>query len=217
MQILMTDSSKKVRKTRKRDLIVIFTLLVSMWCVSRAAAGVIPPLSSHSATFSWTAVPEHTAGNYRLAIGTSSGQYTQYHDVRLASEFRVDGLEFGRTYYAVVTAVGDDGLESPPSVELAFTVAPPPLPAGVELGFDASGGPLLRWSYARAALGTSPEFVIQTSGDLQRWTVLETVIGNPPGGEDGELLRFSRAIDGSAAQKFFRLTARNWMGESTGP
>ncbi len=217
MQILMTDWFKKAPKTRAGGLIAIFTLLISMLCVNRAAAVVFPPLSTHSATFTWAAVPEHAAGTYKLAIGTSSGQYTQYHEVRLVSEFRVDGLEFGRTYYAVVTAVGDDGLESPPSVELAFTVAPPPLPAGVEVAFDGSGGLLLRWSFARAALGTSPEFVIQTSGDLQRWTVLETLTANPPSGEDGAWLRFSQAIDGSAAQKFFRLTARNWMGESTGP
>ena len=183
-----------------------------MLCLSRAVATT----STHSATLAWDPVSEQSVVGYRLLIGTSSGDYTRSYNVGLATDFFIDGLDYGQTYHAVVISLGADGFESEPSTELVFTVAPPPLPFGAQVAFDASGRPLLQWSYSKAALGSSPEFVIQASADLQNWSVVETISADQPSADDGHLLKFVRPIEGSAPQMFYRITARNWMGESKG-
>jgi chitodextrinase len=44
------------------------------------------------------------------------------------TQYQVDGLTYGTTYWFVVTAINSDGLESAYSNEVAYTPMPPPDP-----------------------------------------------------------------------------------------
>jgi hypothetical protein len=193
--------------------IVAFSCGLCLTNVSTAAE----PSPTHSATLAWDPVPESVLMGHRVLIGTSSGQYTATHEVGLTPQLTLGGLEFGQTYYAVVISLGNDGLESEPSSELVFTVAPPPLPSATQVAIDGSGQVVLQWSFSKAALGSSPEFVIQASPDLSQWAEVETVSADQPAAEEGGMVKFVRPIAAAGPQMFYRLTARNWMGESTGP
>jgi hypothetical protein len=195
--------------------IVAFISALSIAAITKAAT--LDPASTHSVTLAWDAAPESVVTGYRVSIGTSSGQYTQTQEGGLATQMTLGGLEFGQTYHAIVTSLGDGGVESEPSTELSFTVQPPPLPLGAQVAFNASGQGMLQWNFPVAALTSSPEFIIQSSPDLINWTVVETVSADQPGVEEGGLMNFVWPLPVMGSQMFYRLTARNWMGESTGP
>jgi hypothetical protein len=198
-------------------LIGILTFLMPMLYLSRSSATTVPPPSTHSVTLAWDAVPDSVVTGYRVMIGISSGQYMKSYDVGLTTDFLIDGLEFGKTYYAVVSSLGVDDFESSPSAELAFTVAPPPLPLNTQAAIDASGQCVLQWNYPKAALTYAPEFIIQASPDLIHWTEVETISAEHPSVEENGFLKFMRPTAMMGTQMFYRLTARNWMGDSTGP
>lgn len=195
----------------------IVAFLSGMCFMNDSTAATLDPLPSESVTLAWDAVPDTELTGYRLLIGTSDGPFTESYVVGLTPQLTVSGLEFGQTYHAVVITLGVGTLESEPSTELTFTVAPPPLPLDTQIARKAYGQVVLQWSFSKAALGSSPEFIIQASPDLSNWTEIETISVDQSVAEDGGLLKFVRPIHASGPQMFYRLTARNWMGESTGP
>ena len=182
-----------------------------------AGAATTPPVTLHTVNLGWDVVPDAGITGYKIYVGTQSQQYTESYDTGFQTTFSASGREFGKTYYFVVTAIGSTGLESVISDQLAVTVAPPPLPVGGQMVSNGSGQPGLQWTFPRSALDSSPAFIVQASSDLVNWTVVDTVLPGQSTGGDAQTLQFNWPVAITGNQKFYRLTARNWMGESTLP
>ena len=175
----------------------------------------VPVVTLHTLTLGWDAVSETGITGYRVHVGTQSRQYTGLHDTGLQTTFPVGGLEFGQTYYFVVSAIGSTGLESAVSDEIAVTVAPPPLPVGGRMVSNGSGQPSLQWTFRRADLGSSPAFIVQASSDLVHWTQVDTVLPGQATGGDAQNLQFAWPVAITTGNRmFYRLTAKNWVGQS---
>ena len=71
--------------------------------------------------------------------------------------------------------------------------------------------------FPKSALGSSPEFVVSASPDMVTWTEVDTILPAQASGGDALNLEFSWPMQVVGSQRFFRLTARNWMGNSTAP
>ncbi len=175
------------------------------------------PGAGESVTIGWNPVPEPDLQGYRVFLGTQSGQYTQTFDAGTETSILLDNLQAGQTYYFTVTAIGSTGLESQPAEELQLTIAPPPLPLGVSLVASGPRNLNLQWTFPASAMGSSPEFIVQASADLRNWREVATVPASDSIGENGQVIEFSWSIPRTAERMFYRLTAKNWLGTSTGP
>lgn len=178
---------------------------------------IVPTVALYSMNLGWDAVPDTTLTGYRVHVGTQSLQYTTVYDAGLATVFPIPALEYGKTYYFVVSAIGSSGLESVLSDELAVTIATPPLPTGGQVVLAGSGQPGLQWTFPRSALSSSPDFIVSASPDLVNWTPVGTVSSSQSTGGDAQTLQFAWPIQTPATQMFYRLTARNWIGDSRLP
>jgi hypothetical protein len=174
-------------------------------------------LGIHTMRLGWIAAPEPDVASYRVQVGTRSKEYDTSYDAGPVTVFPISGLEFGKTYYFVVSAIGSGGLEGDLSDELAVTIAPPPLPGGSRLISSSNGSSGLQWTFPRSGLGSSPEFVVMESEDLVNWKAVATVIPDQSTGGDSQSVHFSWPLQVTGAKMFYRLTARNWMGESMAP
>lgn len=163
----------------------------------------------------WNAVPETGILGYKVYVGTASNQYTQTYDAGTSLSLTIPDRVLGTTYYFAVKSVGSGGLESVFSGEIAVTIATPPLPAGGAIAVNGSGQRSLSWSFPKAALTASPEFVIEQSVDLVNWTVAATVQPSASTGGNTQTANFSWPVAVSGPRRFYRLTARNWLGTST--
>lgn len=76
------------------------------------------------ATLRWTPNEESDLNEYRVYYGTASREYGPYVPVPSGSEYTVEGLEPGRTYFFSVTAVDTSGNESGFSAEVSKAIAP---------------------------------------------------------------------------------------------
>lgn len=171
----------------------------------------------HTVPLAWDPVAESGIQGYKVYVGTASGQYSQIYDAGTTPAFSVAAMEFGKTYYFAVKTIGGTGLESGFSTELVVKIAPPPLPVGGTISRNASGQAGLNWSFPVAALGSSPSFIVEASADLVTWVQVDTVQPAQATGGDSQTLQFSWPFAISGPRKFYRMTARNWLGASTGP
>jgi len=95
----------------------------------------------------WTPSPEPTVGAYNIAISTApGGEYRKINTVGLSSA-RIIGLENGRTYYFVVTAItnGQPPLESERSAEVPATPIAPQMGAPELVGQVQEGEITVSW------------------------------------------------------------------------
>jgi fibronectin type 3 domain-containing protein len=87
-----------------------------------------------SVTVSWQPNTESDLGGYQVYYGTSSNFYSTFRDVGKATQWVVDGLGAGSTYYFAVTAYDLNGNESAYSQEVMYRVedyTPPTLASAV--------------------------------------------------------------------------------------
>ena len=177
----------------------------------------LPAAILYGLNLAWNPVPETNITGYKVYVGTQSGQYTATYATGTTAAFPLSGLNFGQTYYLAVSAVGSTGIESPLSAELAVIIAPPPLPMGSQLTSTASGALALEWTLPTSAMGSSPEFIVQASPDLVKWTQVDTVLASDSVGGDAQSQQFSWSVPtgGAGGRMFYRLTAQNWLGSST--
>ena len=75
-----------------------------------------------TATVSWNSNPETDIAGYRLAYGTTLGVYNTQVDVGTTPTTSVTGLTAGTTYYFVVSAINQAGLQSQPSAVVSYWV-----------------------------------------------------------------------------------------------
>jgi hypothetical protein len=190
-----------------------FALMAGMqWMAPAAGAATF-----HTIPLAWNAVPESGIQGYKVYVGTASRQYTQIYDAGTTPALSVAAMELGKTYYFAVKTIGGTGLESDFSTELVVKIAPPPLPVSGGISTNASGQTGLNWSFPVSALDSSPEFIVEASDNLVTWTQVDTVQPAQSIGGDSQTLRFSWPFAISGPRKFYRMTARNWLGASTGP
>ncbi|MES2920243.1 MAG: fibronectin type III domain-containing protein [Verrucomicrobiota bacterium] len=195
-----------------------FATFAAFALFTQLATAALPPSPGETLTLEWNAVSEPDLQDYRVYVGTQTGQYTRTLDAGTATSVPIDQLEVGQTYYLAVTAIGSTGEESPPSAELVVTIATPPVPTGAQLSPNETGGLALQWTFPSSAMGSSPDFIVQASSDLVNWTEVATVLAENSLGGDGQLEHFSWPVPTTADErKFYRLTARNWLGSSTTP
>ncbi len=166
-------------------------------------------------TLGWDANSQAGISGYRVHVGTQSRQYGASYNTGLATSFPVGNLEYGTTYYFAVSSLNGTGLESTVSEELAVTVARPSLPVGSRMTSAGVGQKGLQWTFPRSGLNTYPAFIVQASSDLVNWTQVATVLPEQATGGDAQSVQFDWPIATTGTQMFYRLTAKNWMGEST--
>lgn len=185
--------------------------------IAFTTASPVVPLGLHTLRLGWVSAPEPDIASYRVQVGTRSKGYDTSYDAGPVTVFPISGLEFGKTYYFVVSAISRGGLEGDLSDELAVTIAPPPLPGGSRLVSSSNGSTGLQWTFPRSGLGSSPVFVVMESEDLVNWKAVDTVIPDQSTGGDLQSVHFSWPLQITGTKMFYRLTARNWMGESMAP
>ncbi len=100
-----------------------------------------------SVTLAWDPSPTPTVVGYTIQYGTNSGQYSEFLLLGNETTAVVPDLLEGVTYYFVVTAHTEEGLESDPSNELEYTVPdgninylPPSLNPLSDIAFDEGSG-----------------------------------------------------------------------------
>ncbi|MFA5074350.1 MAG: fibronectin type III domain-containing protein [Nitrospirota bacterium] len=103
------------------SMFVIFFFLVS--CGAGGGGGTVSTPTTGIATLNWTA-PSSSGDitGYKIYYGTTSGNYTNTADARLATSYIFRNLARGYTYYFVVRAYNKDGVESNPSNEKSKTI-----------------------------------------------------------------------------------------------
>ncbi len=185
--------------------------------VSFQTAAPLPPGGLHSLNLAWNPVSDSTVAGYRVQVGNSSRNYTSSYNVGSLTTFPVADLEFGKTYYFVVSAIGTTGLESELSSELAVKIAPPPLPGNVVMGSTSAnssvpGVPCLKWKFPASDLGSSPEFLVSMSSDLIHWVDAGPVSPSQSTVSSAGDVEFSWPIQVTSGKMFYRMTASNWMG-----
>ena len=143
MQSVLTISFLKPRR-------FITRLMGILRCCLVISAVTLPSLAraEKSVTLAWDPSPTPTVVGYTVQYGTNSGQYSEFLLYGIETTAVIPELQEGVTYYFVVTAHTDEGLESDPSNELVYTVPdgtitylPPSLNLIQDLIIDEDSGP----------------------------------------------------------------------------
>lgn len=132
--------------------------LLTLWVVTAHAA-----FPTSRVTLVWDPSPDPRVEGYAIWYGNTSSVYPTRVDVGNTTTATISDLAIGQTYYFVAIAYAADGLESPPSNEVEYTV--PGLLSASHA--TARGLAMLRFD------GYPGETVaVQASEDLKNWTTL---------------------------------------------
>jgi hypothetical protein len=175
--------------------IAVFLMTVNSCAV---AAGI---------TVAWDPNPEPDIIGYQLHYGIASGIYTHTIDAGNATSATISDLVPGSTYYLVVTAWNSNSLESPPSNEIAFTLAAPPPPPGAISSISRWYNGMIQLTVTLSApqlttqaLTTASAIHVYYSNDLATWTWLQDIT---PGSGTVSIFDPGAAL---ARQRFYRLS-----------
>jgi hypothetical protein len=154
-----------------------------------------------SVTLAWDPSPTPTVVGYTVQYGTNSGQYSEFLLLGIETTATVPELREGVTYYFVVTAHTEEGLESDPSNELVYTVPdgtipylPPTLSLIPDMIIDEdSGHQTVTLSGLSAGITSSNITITATASNPG--LVPYIAISYPTGGSEG-FLTFAPAPNG---------------------
>ena len=212
--------SKTLKPYKKSPFILLSALALAASGVAlttKTQAATVGPGTVHSVTLAWDAVTDSDIQGYKVHVGTQPGQYTQTLDAGTNLSHSVGNLAYGQTYYFSVRAVDAAGLESGYSPELTLTVSLPQLPPSASLATGGSGPTGLQWSYPKSALNSHPDFIIESSTDLVSWSPAGTVAAYASTGSTATHMNYNFTVTRNGPQRFYRLSARNWLGDSIAP
>lgn len=212
--------SKTHKPLSKSPIKILSALALAVGGISlntQTQAAIVGPGTVHSVTLAWDAVPEADIQGYKVHVGTQPGQYTQTLDAGTNLSHSVGNLAYGQTYYFSVRAVDAAGLESGYSPELTLSVKLPQLPPSATLAAIGTGPTGLQWSYPKSALTAHPDFIIESSTDLVSWSPAGTVAAHASTGSTATDVTYNFAVTRNGPQRFYRLSARNWLGDSSAP
>ncbi len=211
----------RTNETFKYPFVSVVALAVLAWMLSLSgvSGAFSQPPPGESLTLAWDEPHDPNIASHRIYVGMASGQLNLYGETGGDSTFSfiIEGLQRGSTYYFAVSAVNNAGLESPRSDELSIVIDTPPLPTGSNLAKSPGGGYSLQWSFPVSHLTSSPEFFVHRSTDLVKWTVVDVVGAYDFTAWDSNSVGFTWPIPANGGTAFFRLSARNWLGDSAGP
>ena len=93
-------------------------IAISLACLGSAAiAATAPPVN-----LAWTSNPENNITGYRVSFGSTSGVYQNTLNVGTTPSAAISGLLEGNTYFFVVAAVNQAGLQGPASDEVSYQI-----------------------------------------------------------------------------------------------
>jgi hypothetical protein len=156
-----------------------------------------PAFADETIELGWTPDTDPDVVGYVVGYGTTSGQYTDHVAVGLGAVATVTNLQAGSTYYFEVTAYNAEGLASPPSQEISYTV---PSQNVLVLSLSPIGGGLFTLSFPTLA---SQWYEVQASTDLQTWnTIWVTAVAT-----SNASVQFIDPDAASLASRFYRVIA----------
>src|ERR1043166_2880711 len=152
-------------------------------------------------TLEWDPNPDAEVVQYHAYVGTQSGSYDRFIDAGTQTSVHMSPLDPGVTYYFSVTTSTLDGLESPFSSEISYTV---PID-----GTNADLTPLAIMlpnigSSVSLAFNVNPglQYMVQASFDLRTWQTLETLAP-----ETADTITWNDISAPSYPQRFYRIVA----------
>jgi len=119
-----------------------------------------------SLTLNWNASKDQTVTGYNIYYGKSSGVFDHKISVGTATSATISGLVEGTTYFFVATASDAQGLESPPSGQISYTVP------GTWLSITSTVNGSSRSVLIASSSLVQPAWTLQTSSNLRTWTTL---------------------------------------------
>jgi hypothetical protein len=148
-----------------------------------------------SVTLAWDPNPSPEVAGYRLYEGLVSGVYTTVIDVGDSTSVTASNLICGATYYFAVTDYDNNGLESPFSSEISYTVPPTPVPVTMQL----LNSPQPQQMQISATAPAGYLYNVEATSDLANWDVIGSALADANG-----LLQY---MDPAAtnAMRFYRL------------
>jgi hypothetical protein len=148
----------------------LYTLLfvgAALFLTSRAAA-------VQNITLGWEPSDDPTVAGYHVYCRTAGGgPYGTTVHVTIDTRIRIDGLVEGTTYFFIVTAYDNTGLESLPSNEVSYTVPR----AALRMDRIQAGG--LPMAFSIVANSTPPAWTLEASEDLRTWKPVATGSNEP--------------------------------------
>ena len=125
-------------------------LLTSLLTPIQAFGTALP--GPASVALAWNPNPESDVASYQLSYGTNPGVHPNSVAAGSNTTATVTGLVEGTTYYFVVSAVNQTGLQSAASAEISYQI--PVTPASVTLAWDPN--PETDVASYQLSYGTSP-------------------------------------------------------------
>jgi hypothetical protein len=158
------------------------------------------PPNEIGVTLEWDPNPEPEVAGYYVYVGTQSGVYTRVIDSGSLVVVRVAPLDPGITYYFAVTARTDDGLESPFSDEVSYTVPIDGIRAALApMTFGVAHGALaMRFSTQRGC-----RYFVQATEDFLTWRTVETF-----GPDTADEIYWQDPMTSSYGHRFYRVVAQ---------
>ena len=154
--------------------------IASIWKRSATALGCLAVALSAPAsalTIAWDPNPEADISCYVLSYGTQPGVYPNTIDAGANTSATVTGLAEGTSYYFVVTASNQAGLQSPPSAEISYQV--PGTPAATPAAIPQDGWSL-RYVDSEETNGYAATYAIDGNPNTFWHTAWRTVAPPPP-------------------------------------
>jgi len=133
--------------------------------------------TGQSAVLAWNRSTNATVAGYNVYYGGTSHTYTNVISAGNATNATISGLVQGTTYYFAATSYTAEGLESPFSTEVSYTV--PGLLYGVKFRITPAGLHILT---VTGPVGHT--FDILATQDFVTWTVIGTVTVGASGSLD---------------------------------
>ena len=152
---------------------IYYALWVAIWF---AIAYFLQPAKGASVTLAWDANPEPDIAGYKVYYGTESGSYLEPLTLEGAPaepQFTVPDLDNEETYYFVVTAFNENGLESLPSNEVVAEIPAAdsyPSPAFEQVALTAEDPPQLRFTLRWETYPGAQRYKVWAGGAVIRTT-----------------------------------------------
>lgn len=217
MHFAKNTLSKNAAGSGRSTTLGFLTVALCGLGVGAAHAASPSPGALHKLNLGWNPVPEDGVQGYNIYLGTTRGEAKPLARKVNRLNHVIESLEYGKTYFVTVRAIGRTGAEGAPSEEMEIKVTTPPLPRAGRIEISKSRKPGFRWSFPKTEVNTAPEFLVFESSDMLTWTQVGKVQTSQAIAQDSQNLEFEWPVNTTGLQKFYRLTAVNWVGTSTAP
>ena len=159
---------------RRSSSAALITLATLIWGLSCQGA------PSKSITLAWDPDPSSAVAGYRLYEGTASQNYTNIIDVGNTTSVTVAGLTPSVTYYFALATYDTNGLQSPLSDEISYTVPAPPAAAAMAPPLRLTTSPA-RKPLLTGAGAPGYTYDVLATRDFSTWKTIGSVTADATG------------------------------------